>query len=588
MIEYNTEQKKIISYYNLMITSLHFYNYLYMDCFNRNDASPLDFIPKDNYNKIIITQCALMLSLYKDKFLLKNELNINETGLNLLLEPIIGLDATTEEKIEMLNKLRHKLLHGDYYMYGDNLFLNDSENEITININDLYNTCSSLMIVTETLKNEKNTRKIVAIKSDVIKKYGKIDTVEDFKKVIREFDILEFTDEPVKGYERTDKYTACLESFYQVLKNQTIYDNKSSYNRVEMIKSKYKKLFDQHHINLTFRQIKVENLKQYGILKKVYMEHKDYFDKLSVDEQYKDISYLIYTYAEEQYTNLFFGALLNNIELLNTYKNSIDADISKIKYKKMSVYYQDDMTIVAAINAFYGVYHYGLESILSKNLNLKQIVNNEIFDFSKLNIDIANDISMDKTLSSKRFVDEYQSIRNKITSMYNALQESKNKYQNYKTKAKKQNIESEKRLLNEIKQRKIEYDNAIDLEQKVKKFLENECHEFCLNYNIISHIRNAIAHGNVYIHPYEIGDTVNDRIIEFKDIHEGRLTYKLTIRFKDFIKLLNKENVDEILKYLNKITSPMVEEFIESEKVKSKPKKLIKSIFDKFKKNKYV
>jgi hypothetical protein len=576
MIDYNIDEKKLINNYYLLRTSLHFYNFLYRDEFDRENAKILDNIPKEHYNKIIVTQCALMISLYKDKYLVKNNLNINETGLNLLLEPIIGLDNTLEEKMDALNNLRHKLLHGDYYISKDLVILNNNGVETSIKIDDLCDSCSFMFVTNETLKTELNERTIISIKTDIIKKYGRINSLDDLRKVSRNIDVLEFTDEPEKGYERTDDYACVLESFYLELSDQ-IFGNKTIYNRVGLIKNKYNKKFKENHINLSFKLKKADNLETFNIIKKVYLDNKDYFDKLSVIEQYETLSRLVYTHAVDDKTALFFGALVNNVELLNTYRKRDDADISGINYQRVSIYYIDDMTIAAALGAFYGIYHYGLESILSKNLNLKQILNNETLDFSKLDMTIANDPKMDKTVSKKRFESEYEGLKNKIIIAEKSLDASKNKYTNYKEKARKKSINTEIKLLKEIREKANELKKTKKLLEQAEEFLNDKCDSFSLNYNIISHLRNAIAHGNVYIHAHEAGDTLNDRIIEFDDIHEGRSTYKLKIKYIDFIKLLEKRNVSVIMNYLNTLMVPINKK--EKLEKKNNTKVLIKKMF---------
>ena len=59
------------------------------------------------------------------------------------------------------------------------------------------------------------------------------------------------------------------------------------------------------------------------------------------------------------------------------------------------------------------------------------------------------------------------------------------------------------------------------------------------NYNIIAHIRNAFAHGNVKISSHVGGDTLLDRKIVIDDIYNGESTYKVVVTYKDFFKLFN-------------------------------------------------
>ena len=85
---------------------------------------------------------------------------------------------------------------------------------------------------------------------------------------------------------------------------------------------------------------------------------------------------------------------------------------------------------------------------------------------------------------------------------------------------------------------------AKELYEKAKRFMEKDYHKHIKNFNIIAHIRNAFAHGNVRIKPYVKGDTLKEQKIEIQDIYEGALTYYLTIRYDDFYQLVMSPNID--------------------------------------------
>jgi hypothetical protein len=580
MIDNITDAKKLEYHYWLFRTSLHFYHYLCDDNFNRADASILDALPKEQYNKILVTQCALILSIYKDKYLIKKDLYINETGLNLLLEPIISGHKTLDEKIDILNNLRHKLLHGDYYIKDDIIILNNDGLETPIKIDSLCELCSHVIRTGKMLKKEKNIKEIGFIKTNTIDKYGKIQTLKDLEKVLRETEIVEFIDEPVEGYERTNEYVTVLEKFYESYESMNLYNKCSSHTRTLLILKLYDKLFKEYHIKLSYNIKKATELSSINIVKKIYMENKKYFDIATIKDQYTFLLHLIYSYANKDRTNICYAALANNIKLLNAYRKRENGDISDLEYYDISIFYLDDMTIAAAIGAFYGIYQYGLESILSKDLNLKQIVSNETFDFSLLDMSVANDPKMDKTASKKRFECDLKGLNNKVDSCSSALAVASRNYSSYNLSAKKHDKKVEIKLLNNIKEKLKELDEAQELVDASHEFLDGKCELFSLNYNIISHLRNAIAHGNVIICPYEDGDSLLDRIIEFNDIHEGRVTYTLKIKFKDFIYLLSQRNAENIYDYLTELISNSNKELVDNQNIKSNSliKKIIKTL----------
>ena len=69
-------------------------------------------------------------------------------------------------------------------------------------------------------------------------------------------------------------------------------------------------------------------------------------------------------------------------------------------------------------------------------------------------------------------------------------------------------------------------------------------------------IRNAIAHGNVYIDSYETNIMETDII--FKDDYNGNLVYEKKIKVKDFIRIFEANNVNYIQSlYLNNIENKL-------------------------------
>jgi hypothetical protein len=81
--------------------------------------------------------------------------------------------------------------------------------------------------------------------------------------------------------------------------------------------------------------------------------------------------------------------------------------------------------------------------------------------------------------------------------------------------------------------------------------MDNQFEKYVKNFNIISHIRNAFAHGNVRILPYVKGDPLLDRDIAISDIYEGRDTYSIVIKYKDFRQLMEESNLRYIMLFLD-------------------------------------
>ena len=74
-------------------------------------------------------------------------------------------------------------------------------------------------------------------------------------------------------------------------------------------------------------------------------------------------------------------------------------------------------------------------------------------------------------------------------------------------------------------------------------FLENLDKDlFIKNVDTITHIRNAIAHGRVYIDAYDNREAL-EKDITFVDIgNDGNIVYKKTIPIKEFVQIFKMKN----------------------------------------------
>ena len=165
---------------------------------------------------------------------------------------------------------------------------------------------------------------------------------------------------------------------------------------------------------------------------------------------------------------------------------------------------------------------------------------------------------------------------NKVKTDYNKgikpLQKLEEQYKNYQLKLTKQGIPEEE-WKNDDKYNiiKTNYINAknyseglLETYMKYNEFMTNDYGKHVINREIITHIRNSIAHGNVEMKICnEYFETKNDVII-VKDIHEGKLTFELEISVKDFVSLFSLDNLDILYEFINN----EVDKEIEKTKIK--------------------
>lgn len=78
----------------------------------------------------------------------------------------------------------------------------------------------------------------------------------------------------------------------------------------------------------------------------------------------------------------------------------------------------------------------------------------------------------------------------------------------------------------------------------MEKFLESiDFEKYVRNINIIEHIRNAIAHGNIEVDEYNYNKRITDREITIKNIHDGVVSYQKSLTIYEFASLFKIKNL---------------------------------------------
>ena len=121
---------------------------------------------------------------------------------------------------------------------------------------------------------------------------------------------------------------------------------------------------------------------------------------------------------------------------------------------------------------------------------------------------------------------------------------------NYLLYSKKQTKEKTEDMQSKFDIAKENYEKAVKLHKAAKLFMTNDFDRYVKNFNIISHIRNSFAHGNVRILPYVVGDPLLDQEILMQDIFKGNNTYTLRVKFSDLHGLLEAPNAKIMTDFL--------------------------------------
>jgi hypothetical protein len=222
------------------------------------------------------------------------------------------------------------------------------------------------------------------------------------------------------------------------------------------------------------------------------------------------------------------------------------------------------MSIAAVFNQFYSCYHYELDAIYSNGVgtSLRDIANGTYLDFSKLDLEGFYDPGMTIDNGFSDFTNQLEHLEKSLEKIRLRRVGAENAYRRYLDNVKVPREEAEQRLLFNIEEIDNEYASELALYEEAKTFVETRYNDYVRNYNIIAHIRNAFAHGNVKILNHSSGDTLNDRVIVIEDNYEGVNTYKLVLKYSEFARLFNQYNSTFLYNFIFKKAKVAAEKYM--------------------------
>ena len=562
----NEKLKNALAFFHASGT---FSDYLIGNEYDREDSSRLDVNNKEEYAKLLVTHSALLFALFKEDIVSKDVdkelfLNIYEDAFDKIMSYlcdkdnnhyILG-DMSFDNKKDAFDLIRNKLLHGDYIVDLDNskIILNDKGITGSIDILNLVQACKALSVSSMYNLTTTNQTPLTSCFSNVLSDGPVIYNLSQLKKFMKEVYVIKFIDKPMAGYERDQQYLQVLMSFHNFIK----YNHKDSKkkNQKQLIAAKldyFSPYLKAAHIDINYEIIRATQLPEYEKIQSYYLANREYLNKLDSFNQrvlmLEVINNMVYSNINDN--GILASGLLNNIEMLLAYINGISfSDIDYIIHT--SITYLDDMSIAAVCSQFYAYYHYELDELYSKggSTSLKDIAAGTYFNFSELQIDELYDPNMTIDNVFNDFDNQLEHLKNALDKAKILYDKANDTYEQYKTKAKSHKEEVEYRLSNVIYETYHRYQELSYIYQEAKSFMEKDYDKYVKNYNIIAHIRNAFAHGNVKIKHHFEGDTLNDREIIINDIYEGKSTFYLCIKYKDFIKLFDEHNAMMIYNFI--------------------------------------
>lgn len=459
----------------------------------------------------------------------------------------------------LIDKVRNKLAHGDYIVKDGNICFTEKNIEAKISINKLLK-----FINTFAMSYKKN--KLYGVGNRIIINKCDTDTCcineETLDKYLSEITVCSVKDKPrekrnqkyVELYDKVDKY------ILELIKNNPKIDS------IEILK-KVKKNYDLDSVGMELK-INFEKL----INKEYFANVIDYYHKklevLDIDKEIyinMSIDKVVSRYENKNVINQHYldgiGLNLNLISLKKTFPKIDINDILILMYKDPNYRYLaneilkslyndlEDALVSIYIGAFNALYQYGLENgyRLLGDYTIVKLANGNYLDFSKLEID--NLYCSDSKIEYK--FDSYETNLKNYNSDSN-----ERKYSD----AKKIAMEIKQKYLENVPKEKQDAEKIAMFDKKIEEasknlndywmqsvnseyFLNNlNKNLFIKNVDTITHIRNAIAHGRVYIDIYDNREAL-DKDITFVDIgNDGNVVYKKTIPIKEFVQIFKMKN----------------------------------------------
>ena len=515
---------------------------------------------------------ALLLSLFKEKIISKDSNGVNLLINNNIFRQIISKliiiknnkaylgDIEFANEILAFNYLRNKLLHGEYELQANYICI-EKDNKISkFLVSQLTDVVLDLQHHMENICNGKN---ICIIVPD--SKYTKLSMKTRLENGL--FDYITIKVRKKGELQINDEDLEHINVYIQNLKiimfrEKMSFEDAISYFQnakyYQVLHHSIDNYFSKNHLEITFEKNSIKQHKNFPLLLKNIINPQNIFYNLDKDNpgEYdidvllplmenilNDNSLIITSKSLRNYILILFHYVLNDGVSIYHYPDQYTQSIT----------FLDDIIIASEFVCFYSKFHYGLDELYSngRTTNLRDLLKNEKFDFSLLDLKRFNDSKMTVDIKLTSFIEQANKIRTGYRKSYKAFLKVKDQFENG-INNNSMNKNSFEKIKTNFLLSKEKYETYQVLNHKLDKFDINKYERYI---NIINHIRNAFAHGNVSIKQYEYGDTLLDRKICIEDIHHGQVTYKKEICYQDFSLLFNFESNKILQDHIENVTN---------------------------------
>lgn len=458
------------------------------------------------------------------------------------------------DEYTVMEKFRNKLAHGDFIIRDGEIIFEENNVEGRVSVSKFMNfVCSfgnEAKANTLNLPYKKSFNKLA--NKNYLKKISNEKTMDN---VCDDICILKFIDEPIFPKVRDCDYVINRDNFYKAVEEKL---NKLSLPVLERFIMQRISILNNQGINIKYSRQSVKELDYYQNIKDRYFGMNDVYSELSLSGQIDRIINLALVLGNGQYQkfDIMAGLHLNfyTMQLLKEYPEYTLTEIITKNNKacNLYLYHLNSIILSSYLVGFVAAYDYGLEKGLTQkgSYNLVSIFEGKSLDFSKLEIDALDDPNMLIEHTFNKYLTDVAEYENKYISNINmSIEVATKKLKQYTENCRNQEQDRIIKFQTEIEQLNLMKEELETNIERLKNFEEKfDLDKYTRNINIITHIRNAVAHGNVFVDSYE--NDIRETDIILRDYLNDEIVYEKKIKVKDFVMLFRIDNVHNIYNFI--------------------------------------
>jgi len=486
-----------------------------------------------------------------------------------------------KDEYTVIEKVRNKLAHGDFIVQNGEIIFEEKNVQGKIKVKDFVSFIATLEHNSEDYKMYDSRTKILHMCCDY-SKLIQITNAKEFDYVCDNLYTVEITECPIFPKTRNAKTCDLIKSIYENFSNMS---GKMTIQQAEALISGVKCEFEKMGLNVKYTIKKINELPEYDKVKQKFLNNIEYYSKLPIGSQVKTISNFAYRINQGQYQkfDMQMGLLINEV-LLDSFNKNPNYTLTEIVddnpyLSSLFLYHFDDAILSTYLVGFNSLYEYGLEKGLTiqGSYNWISIFEGKSLDFSKLEVDFMDDPKMLIEHTFNNYTTDIANYESKNVAKVDALiSKCESILENYRLNCKTLDKKKEEQLEQNVINAKNEKMQLLDKINELKKhYVHFDLAKYTRNINIIIHIRNAIAHGNVFVDSYS--NNIEETEVIFKDYLDGTLVYEKKIKIKEFIDFFTTNNLSVIYDFIvNNIQNPklinddFIEELNERMKIRNK------------------